>query len=437
MIPATSLIHFLDSYDWKVQSNDKIYQDSQSSPSVSLPSTPKSQRDLKRVAEPKDLPYISPIEYVYDPVPEALHHLTNLPPLSFRHYASANCDYTTRNSVRVNPRAAGLPYRSRFELIRGNKHWKANLDETRKMLRLIAVDSSSTSMEMRNGFTLAGLAKKELRPGLKHRVVLATSYMYPNANERRARIIAAIMLMLFIFDDKMEETPEGTPLTNSREQFLGHFRSPNDVLPSDSVISDFQRHLKFTVSAIADEDEISGNGGKEMIEALLGAFRCVHPKGNFHSLEEYLSFRRSNVGAQFVIAAAKFTIKSSVNVHDLRFARYLRLISDHLGIINDMASYEKESRALKEGDTQDMINIVAVFQNLKSLSTSAEAKVAAYTYQLQVESWIIEEVEILAARGDLTDEEWWFLEAVFMKATGNVFFCMTSSRYGGDAAKLT
>ncbi|KAF7882676.1 uncharacterized protein EAF02_006039 [Botrytis sinoallii] len=433
MIPATSLLHFLDFYDWKVQSKDKIYQDSQSSPSVSLPSTPKSQRDLKRVAEPKDLPYISPIEYVYDPVPEALHRLTNLLPLSFPHYASANCEYTTRNSVRVNPRAAGLPYRSRFELIRGNKHWKANLDETRKMLELIAVDSSSTSMEMRNGFTLAGLAKKELRPGLEHRVVLATSYMYPNANERRARIIAAVMLMLFIFDAGANKEK----LMNSREQFLCHFRSPNDILPSDSVTSDFQRHLKFTVSAIADEDEISGNGGKEMIEALLGAFRYVHPKGDFHSLEEYLNFRRSNVGAQFVIAAAKFTIKSSVNVHDPRFARYLRLISDHLGIINDMASYEKESRALKEGDTQDMINIVAVFQHLKSLSTSAEAKVAAYTYQLQVESWIIEEVEILAARGHLTDEEWWFLEAVFMTATGNVFFCMTSSRYGGDAAKLT
>ncbi|KAF5869607.1 putative sesquiterpene cyclase protein [Botrytis fragariae] len=303
------------------------------------------------------------------------------------------------------------------------------------MLELIAVDSPSTSMEMRNGFTLAGLAKKELRPGLAHRVVLATSYMYPNAGKRRARIIA--LRPKFLEKDKMEETPEGTPLMNSREQFLGHFRSPNDILPSDSVISDFHRHLEFTVRAVADEDEISGNGGKDTIAALLGTFPCVHPKGGFHSLEEYLSFRRLNVGVQFVIAAAKFTIKSSVDVQDPRFARYLRLISDHLGIFNDMASYEKESRALKEGEIQDMINIVAVFQHLKSLPTSAEAKVAAYTYQLQVESWITEEVEILAARGDLTDEEWWFLEAIFMTATGNVFFCMTSSRYGGDVAKLT
>ncbi|KAM0129343.1 hypothetical protein ACHAP3_007848 [Botrytis cinerea] len=437
MTSAESLPEFSISFNWEFQKNDGIHQDSRSPPPVSLSSTTKSQIDLKRVTEPKDLPYISPIEYVHDPVPEATCHLTKLPPLPFPQYASTDCQYTSVNSVRVNPRAAGLPYRSRFELIRASKHWKANVDETKKMLELIIADHSSTSVGMRDGLALAGLAKKELRPGLEHRVVLATSYMYPNANERRARIIAATMMLLFIYDDKMEETPEGLSFTNSREQFLDYFKKENDVMASDSTTSDFQRHLKSTMSAIADEDKISGNGGKEMIEAMIGGFRCVHPNGEFQSLEEYLSFRRLNVGAQYVIAAAKFTIKSSVDVDDPRFARYLRLIGDHLGIINDMASYEKECRARKEGRHQNMVNIVAVFQHLRSLPSSAEAKVAAYTYQLQVESWIIEEVEMLAARGDLTDEEWWFIEAVFMTATGNAFFCMTSSRYGGDAAKLT
>ncbi|TEY39953.1 hypothetical protein BOTCAL_0446g00010 [Botryotinia calthae] len=354
MTSVKSPLEFLSSFNWKVQKNDEVYPDSQSPPPVSLSSTPKSQRDLKRVTEPKDLPYISPIEYVHDPVPEAPYYLANLPPLPFPQYASTDCEYTSRNSVRVNPRAAGLPYRSRFELVRGSKHWKANIEETKNILELIVADSSSTSLGMRDGLTLAGLAKKELRPGLEHRVVLATSYMYPNANERRARIIAALMMLLFIYDDKMEETPEGTPFTNSREQFLGYFEIENDVIASGSITSDFQRHLKSTVSAIADEDEISGNGGKEMIEAVLGGFRCVHPNGEFQSLEEYLNFRRLNVGAQFVIAAAKFTIKSSVDVDDPRFARYLRLIGDHLGIINDIASYEKECRARKEDRYQEM-----------------------------------------------------------------------------------
>ncbi|TGO26538.1 hypothetical protein BPAE_0057g00140 [Botrytis paeoniae] len=262
MTSTISLLDFFTSFNWKIQNKDEIYQGSQSSPS-------KSQRDLKRVAEPKDLPYISPIEYVYDPVPEAPHYFSNLPSLSFPQYASTDSDHTSRNSVRLNPRAAGLPYRSRFELVRGNKHWKANLDETRKILELIVADHSSTSVEMRNELTLTELAKKELRPGLEHRVVLATSYMYPNASERRARIIAVTMMMLFIYD---EETPDGTPLMNSREKFLSYFKNPNDMTLSDSITSDLQSHLKSTVSAIVDEDEMSGNGGKEMIEALLESF---------------------------------------------------------------------------------------------------------------------------------------------------------------------
>lgn len=202
MTSAEPLPEFSISFNWEFQKNDGIHQDSRSPPPVSLSSTTKSQIDLKRVTEPKDLSYISPIEYVHDPVPEAPCHLTKLPPLPFPQYASTDCQYTSGNSVRVNPRAAGLPYRSRFELIRASKHWKANLDETKKMLELIIADHSSTSVGMRDGLTLAGLAKKELRPGLEHRVVLATSYMYPNANERRARIIAATMMLLFIYDGK-------------------------------------------------------------------------------------------------------------------------------------------------------------------------------------------------------------------------------------------
>ena len=91
---------------------------------------------------------------------------------------------------------------------------------------------------------------------------------------------------------------------------------------------------------------------------------------------------------------------------------------------------------MERGETNDMINIVSVIQKLLSLPGEDAAKTASYTYLLQVESWIMEEIELLAKHGNLTDEEWWFLEAVFLTATGNTFFCMTSSRYGGQAALI-
>ncbi|TVY81921.1 hypothetical protein LSUE1_G003745 [Lachnellula suecica] len=403
--------------------------------SASSASTHQTKRNLTKVVSPGDSAHISPIKYAYDPVPEVPQYLSPLP-FEFPHYATKSCAYATLNAVKIKPRAAGLPYRSSLDYVRGNKNWKANLDESVKLLELIVADKAALDEEVGKGITLSKIAKKELRPGLEHRMVVATSYMFPFADERRLRQIATLMIMYFVFDDKVEETPEGSPLSNFRTDFLRRFREPSSVESDVSTMSELQHHLDFTVRIIGEEDSISGNGGKEMLEALMAAFHCVHPDGDFHSLEDYLKFRRLNVGARFVIAAAKFSIKSSVDVKDPRFARYLSLVGDHYGIINDMASYDKESKALREGETQDMINIVAVFQTLLSLPDARAAKAAAYGYQLQVEAWIVEEIEALESFGKLSDEDWWFVEAVLLSATGNVFFCMTSSRYGGQAAMI-
>jgi hypothetical protein len=168
---------------------------------VSLLPTTKSKRDLRKLVAPEDVPYISPIGYAYDPVPEAPYNI-DVVPLSFPRLASKDCEHISQNTVRLYPREAGLPYRSRFDLVRGNKFWKANLDETRTVLRMIAEHNSTTEVELGNGLTLAQIAKKQLGPGLEHRMVIATSYMFPGANERRVRIIAVLMIMYFVFDGK-------------------------------------------------------------------------------------------------------------------------------------------------------------------------------------------------------------------------------------------
>lgn len=124
-----------------------------------------------------------------------------------------------------------------------------------------------------------------------------------------------------------------------------------------------------------------------------------------------------------------------MSLTDQRFERYLSLVGDHLGLVNDLASYDKELRALNSGETGDMINIVAVMKHVTSLQGTDEAKSVTWALQLQIEQQMMEELEKLRAHG-LSDEEWWFLEAVASTAVGNVMFCMTTSRYGGEAARI-
>lgn len=138
---------------------------------------------------------------------------------------------------------------------------------------------------------------------------------------------------------------------------------------------------------------------------------------------------------RFVFAAAKFSIKSRVSLSDARFQHYLSLVGDHLSIVNDLYSYDKELHAFNNGEASDVVNLVALVKSVTSLQDTDDAKSVAWALLLQVEKQMMEELKNLRAQ-NLSNEEWWFLEAVTCTATGNVMFCMTSSRYGGEAARI-
>ena len=75
--------------------------------------------------------------------------------------------------------------------------WTANLSETSNVLKMLAVDEPATDIEVDHGITLARLAKKALRPGHEHQMVLATQYIFPSADEQRIKQIPALMIIYF------------------------------------------------------------------------------------------------------------------------------------------------------------------------------------------------------------------------------------------------
>ena len=137
-----------------------------------------------------------------------------------------------------------------------------------------------------------------------------------------------------------------------------------------------------------------------------------------------------------MLAAVKFSIGSSIDLADPRLNRYLVLVKDHLAIINDMASFDKEKRDFDQGSSSDLINIVDVVQRLFSLPDIDSSKALAYAYQLKTEAWMREELQNLDDRKDLDEEQWRYLEATYVCAAGNTFFSVTSERYGGEAARI-
>ena len=148
------------------------------------------------------------------------------------------------------------------------------------------------------------------------------------------------------------------------------------------------------------------------------------------------SLRTLLISYRFVLAAVKFSIGSDINLFDSRLALFLTLVKDHLSIVNDLASFDKEQRAFKNGSDKEIINMVNVVQRLMSLPDEDGAKVMAYTYQLQTEERMRDELERLVSQEELDAAQWQYLKAVFVCCAGNGFYSMISSRYGGEAARI-
>lgn len=142
------------------------------------------------------------------------------------------------------------------------------------------------------------------------------------------------------------------------------------------------------------------------------------------------------ISHRFVLASVKFSISSSIDLYNPRLAVYLNLVKDHLSIVNDLASFDKEQRAVKSGSAQEIINLVDVVQKLMSLPNDDDAKVMAYMYQLQIEERMHDELERLVSQDGLSGSQWQYLHALFVCCAGNAFYSMISSRYGGEAARI-
>ena len=83
-----------------------------------------------------------------------------------------------------------------------------------------------------------------------------------------------------------------------RDDFIQRLEGHQD---SSFTPSSLQSHINNIVKSINLEDATGGNGGREMLQALHNAFQCVHPdEGGFKNINDYLRFRRSNVGAESV-----------------------------------------------------------------------------------------------------------------------------------------
>ncbi|EMR64669.1 putative sesquiterpene cyclase protein [Eutypa lata UCREL1] len=401
----------------------------------------------------ENTPWLSPVRFAYDWLQDARSKYLVAPPLVYAPEAllslpdppsdkdgamgvalegGRRTSGDNANGFDISPALAGLPWPTGLTKVRQSRHWRAGLRISTDLLELFSADALSTQAVRRNGLSLSRIASHELLTEEEDRFTKFATYLFPEADEQRTRLLAATIVYIVVFDDSWEMHSEDK-LGIVRDDFIKRLEGDVGDTPEQTPL---QALISYTVRALKAEDKVAGNGGQEVIDRLGDFCRHVPPQTTFASLGDYLSYRCIDAGVPYILACVKFSLRSSVRVEDPKLARIIRLVSDHVSLVNDLASYDKEKRAYDSGTVCYLINAVDVIQRLLALPTSAAAKSLAYSMQLHVEAEMKEELERLVASNELSDEELQFVHAALVMTAGNVFYSVVSSRYGGQAAKI-
>ena len=166
----------------------------------------RKQLQFSRLAAPQDIAGISQVKFVHDPVPDPPSYLDPKDAYFPRPYRYATNDFQQR-CYRLYPRDANFPYRCTLDAANESRFWKEGLEASRELLQLLSEDQSTTDIKVGRGVTMMKLAERELRPEFEHRFCKATSYMYPFADEEKTKLLAASMVMMFLFDGTVLNIP--------------------------------------------------------------------------------------------------------------------------------------------------------------------------------------------------------------------------------------
>lgn len=339
------------------------------------------------------------------------------------------------NSISVFPLTAGLPLATGLKTIQQTKHWKAGVAIITKLLELLAIDNTAGETFKSNGLSLADLAKREM-PIVQDTWARFFMYFWPYADEQRTVLLASALFFMYIGDDCWE-MHGGADLVKMQKNFIPRItRSKDQLNSSNESKSALQSLIDFTIKGFHDQDSISGNGGQEVIDHILGFFSRPEPPKEFKDFDEFINYRIEDAAMPYVFASVKFSLGSSIDIASPKLEKLIRLASIHVPVVNDLASWKKEKHHFDTGKIMHLINTVDMIRRVMCLSDEEAAIGQTYALQLQIECQIDAEVERLMVTGALDEEEWRFVNGILTVLSGNVLSCSVMSRYGGEATRL-
>ena len=137
--------------------------------------------------------------------------------------------------------------------------------------------------------------------------------------------------------------------------------------------------------------------------------------------------------ARFIITQVMFACNIHLSETEIQvFNNLIRIHVTHLSLTNDLYSLERESK--EHGRTDGLlINAIEVIRHVYQVSL-VTAKQLARGFILDAECAFSGEFKKLISPGILNDGQIRFAKALAECLAGQIFYSITSGRYGGDKA---
>ncbi|OJJ42124.1 hypothetical protein ASPZODRAFT_105738 [Penicilliopsis zonata CBS 506.65] len=320
-----------------------------------------------------------------------------------------------RHDIVIHPPSFGVPWPTTFPAARQCRYWKLAILACEELVRDMRALRTQTNKRLPDWFSQSNAA--DPTSNHKERLLVDTSvsaaiYMAPNSAPERIQIIAQLFLLLWthdVVDSIMQDL-----LSLSRKEKPG---ATLEMVPS----------LTFGSELLDD-----CHGLLRVVLAHFCTWVCFtreQQRTNFGDLRDYLDYRASDIAADTVSSCVRWGNRLDLQTAELASVQeVVNLAMDHIILVNDLFSFNREKNAAVEEGAL-FLNAVHYLEGVLGVH-SPLAKDLTMQLVWDFESKVTAKIRHLRQCDRQYSAQWRYLDAMVEAAAGNLFFSLTSVRYG-------
>lgn len=247
---------------------------------------------------------------------------------------------------------------------------------------------------------------------------------FPKAEDDRIRYVCSLLTILFLVDDELEHMSlhDGKKHNEILMPLCAGDALPDRSIPVQWIMFDLWESMRACDRDLADA----------VLEPVFTFMRAQTSKArlSIKGFNEYLEYRQGDVGQALLAALTRFSMSLNLSAEELgSVAGMERNVGQHISIVNDIYSYEKELLAAQTAHEEGgkLCNAVQILASEVNLGVGSSKRVLWSICR----EWEHTHEELVSEQNsrDCGDKVVSYMEGLEFHMSGNELWSSTTKRY--------